>query len=71
VNLCAIPINMDPLRVAVRLRKAVDPIPSDLVPFTRADLGTGPGFEVAEDPLVVPRRLRDPVRSSFPERWLE
>ena len=66
--------DMAPLRVAARLCKTVDPILSDLEPFTRADLGTGPGFEfteVAEDPLVVPRRLRDPVRSSFPERWLE
>jgi hypothetical protein len=66
---------MDPLLVAGRLCKAVDPVLSDLDPFTRTDLGTDRGFEfteVDEDAHVVPEKgFLDSVRSSFPERWLE
>jgi hypothetical protein len=51
---------------------AVDTILSDHNPFARADLGVDRGFEfteVAEDTHV--ESFLDPVRSSFPERWLE
>ena len=72
---CPVLVDVDPLLVAARLRKAVDTILGDFNPFADADLGASRSLqfaEVAEDAHVgAPRTASRSIRSSFPERWPE